>query len=139
MNYETALSIATFYHKGQVDKCGVDYILHPIAVAYRCSSKSAEIVALLHDVLEDTVCTPDILTAAGISPEELKGVLLMTHDKPNITYFEYIRGLYASGNALALEVKMADIKHNLSRPYPGDGGLKAKYAKAVKILKGEIE
>jgi (p)ppGpp synthase/HD superfamily hydrolase len=136
LKYKTALIIATTAHAGQVDKAGVDYILHPIAVADGVYSETAKVVALLHDVLEDTPMPLGKLVDFGLTPTELKALLLVTHDKTVMTYFEYVRTVAESGNEIALEVKLADIYHNLSRGFPGDEGLKKKYAKSLKILEG---
>ena len=43
--------------EGQVDKGGNPYIEHPLAVADRVVKPEAKVVALLHDVLEDTRVT----------------------------------------------------------------------------------
>lgn len=52
--YEKALEFATLKHKGQVDKGGTDYILHPITVASFLDTEEEKVVALLHDTVEDT-------------------------------------------------------------------------------------
>ena len=50
----TALDFAAKAHSGQVDKAGVSYIYHPIAVALHMNSETGKIAALLHDVIEDS-------------------------------------------------------------------------------------
>ena len=54
---DLALKIATEAHKGQVDKAGVAYIEHPKFVANLVNTEEEKIVALLHDVIEDTTVT----------------------------------------------------------------------------------
>ena len=62
MDTNTALNIATEAHRGQADKSGVDYIFHPMRIASNFAHDSDEsVVALLHDVLEDTNWTLDDL------------------------------------------------------------------------------
>ena len=61
MLLKKALDIATNAHKEQIDKAGKPYILHPIRVSERCNTVEEKIVALLHDVIEDTEITPTTL------------------------------------------------------------------------------
>ena len=76
--YELALKIATEAHKGQVDKSGVDYIKHPIAVASFCKNPLAKVAALLHDVIEDTDITEEDLRARGIEDDIIFAALIQT-------------------------------------------------------------
>ena len=55
--YSAVLEFAMKKHDGQTDKSGKPYILHPIEVALSLYKESDKIVALLHDVLEDTDAT----------------------------------------------------------------------------------
>ena len=106
-----AYKIARAAHAGQVDKAGVDYINHPLTVASNVGDNiSAIIVALLHDVAEDTAVTLEDLTAAvPLEPNETAALKLLTHDK-NIPYAEYIDKIKT--NDLATAVKIADLRHN---------------------------
>lgn len=65
---DLALRIATQAHKGQKDKGGNDYILHPIAVAEKVKHPYCKIVALLHDVIEDTEETEECLAYTAEKP-----------------------------------------------------------------------
>lgn len=56
-----AISIALEAHKGQTDKGGQAYILHPLAVMNRVKSIEEKIVAVLHDVVEDSNITFEML------------------------------------------------------------------------------
>ena len=110
-NFEKAYEFAKVAHKGQKDKAGKDYINHPLTVASFVDSEDEKIVAMLHDVLEDTDTTKTEL-------EELFGqrvadaVALLTRDKSE-DYFSYVRKIRDSGNELAKRVKLADLKHNM--------------------------
>ena len=106
-----AYKIARAAHAGQVDKAGVDYINHPLTVASNVGDNiSTIIVALLHDVAEDTAVTLEDLTAAvPLEPNEISALKLLTHDK-NISYAEYIAKIKTS--ELATAVKIADLRHN---------------------------
>ena len=61
-----ALCIAYKAHEGQVDKTGVPYIFHPFHLAESMTDENSTIVALLHDVIEDTDWTIDDLEKEGL-------------------------------------------------------------------------
>lgn len=75
---EQAIIIAATYHSGQKDKGGAPYILHPLAVMARVGSETEKIVAVLHDVLEDTSMTAGELAARGFSAEILSALDVLT-------------------------------------------------------------
>ena len=105
-----AYRIAQKAHQGQKDKAGADYINHPVTVASNVGDdESAMIVALLHDVVEDTDVTLKDLNAF-LLPEESEALRILTHDE-SVPYMEYIEQI--SHNRLATLVKMADLKHNM--------------------------
>lgn len=107
-----AFEIAEKAHAGQVDKAGADYIFHPMTVAKSCAEDiSAVIVALLHDVAEDTDLTLEYLQKnVPLTDEEITALKLLTHDK-NIPYLEYIKAI--KKNPFAKKVKLCDLEHNL--------------------------
>ncbi len=102
-----ALEIAQEAHKGQVDKGGEPYIYHPIYVAERMVDEVRTIVALLHDVVEDTKWTLADLTFFG--EDVIEALRLLTHDN-DVPYQEYIEKL--SKNPISRDVKMKDLAHN---------------------------
>lgn len=108
-NLERALQIAVKAHAGQTDKSGAAYIFHPIRVMARCRTDDAKIVALLHDVLEDTAVSFDDLASEGFSPSVLSALRLVTHS-PGVPYEEYVQSV--SANPIATEVKLADLEDN---------------------------
>lgn len=117
-NIMLALDIAKKAHKGQVDKAGKPYVLHPLKVAESQKTEETTIVALLHDVVEDSDYTLEQLEASGFSPAVMEAVRLMTHDK-NVSYEGYIKTI--SRNKIARAVKIADLTHNLDEsrlPFP---------------------
>ena len=67
------------------------------------------IVALLHDVIEDTSYTLQDLRAMGFNQEVLDAIALMTHDN-NLPYMEYVAKIRE--NPIARTVKLADLRHN---------------------------
>ena len=135
-NYELAYAIALVAHKGQVDKAGVDYINHPLTVASKCKSEKAKIVALLHDVVEDTKVTLDDLRLF-FDDEIVDAIDLLTHREGDayVTYLSRIKN-----NEIARIVKLADLENNmdLSRlPNPTEWDyqrLENKYRPAYKFL-----
>lgn len=133
-----AFEIARAAHAGQVDKGGVDYINHPQTVASSVGEDvSAIIVALLHDVAEDTAVTLDDLQAAiPLTTAEFDALKLLTHDDAT-PYLEYVAQIKT--NALAAKVKAADLKHNsdlsrLQHPQRKDLERVEKYRRALDIL-----
>ncbi len=117
---ERALEIAVQAHRGQVDKGGQPYILHPIRVMLRVSSMSAKIAALLHDVVEDSDITIEDLRREGFAEPILAAVEALTKRRGEDRISAAHR---AAQNELAREVKLADIAENmdLSRiPNPTD-------------------
>ena len=131
-----AMKIARQAHDGQVDKAGEPYINHPIAVASQFVSEELIVAGLLHDVLEDTSVTRDDLLAAGIPPGVVDIVQTLTR-RPDETYFDYIRRV--SRDRSASTVKLADLKHNLSRNQNIVGErLRRRYQKAYYIILGEL-
>lgn len=122
-------------HRGQRDKAGKIYVLHPIYVAMNVKGIRAKQVALLHDVLEDSKLY-DIDDFSFLDYEQKEALLLLNHNKSQ-DYFEYIENI--KRNNLAVEVKKADLKHNsnLKRlKVIKDVDLKRrnKYLKAMQIL-----
>ena len=52
-----AIDLATQHHEGQFDKGGKPYIGHPMRVMEKMMLKDYKIVAVLHDIVEDTSIT----------------------------------------------------------------------------------
>ena len=58
---ERAIELAVEHHKGQVDKAGEPYILHPLRLMMSVDKDDEKIVAVMHDIVEDTDITLDDL------------------------------------------------------------------------------
>ena len=108
--FQIALELAVEKHKNQTDKAGNPYILHPLHVMENVNSKEGKIVAILHDIIEDTDVTEDYLLKIGLSKRIVDAVVALTRSV-DIDYQEYIKTL--SSNPLAKEVKLADLEHNM--------------------------
>jgi len=106
---EKALQIAAQAHEGQKDKEGLPYILHPIRVMSRVEGEEAQIVAVLHDVVEDTQVTLDDLHRAGFTEAVLAAVQCVTHRKDE-PYADYVVG--CKKNPIARQVKLGDLADN---------------------------
>ena len=106
-----AMRIAFDAHKDQVDKSGLPYIFHPFHVAEQMTDEVSVCVALLHDVVEDTSVTFNDLAKQGISMAVIETLKLLTHDN-SVQYMDYINAIKESGNQWAVDVKLADLRHN---------------------------
>ena len=102
---EIAVELAIKYHKGQMDKGGNPYILHSLEVMNNVDKMESKIVAVLHDIIEDTECTVDILREFGIDEDAIESINTLTR-KEGMSYMEYITEI--SYDLIATEVKLAD-------------------------------
>jgi (p)ppGpp synthase/HD superfamily hydrolase len=102
------MEICVFAHREQYDIGGYPYAAHPIHLAEQMPDETTTIVALLHDVIEDTAYTLDMLEG-HFSPEVIEAVALLTHSK-DMDYMDDIKAIKL--NPIARIVKLADLKHN---------------------------
>lgn len=109
-NYIKAMLIMLDAHKGQKDKGEHPYFLHPLRVSMTTKSKRAKVVALLHDVLEDSN-KYEIKDFNFLDEEQEEALLLLTHNDSD-EYFEYIKRI--KQNKISREVKLADLKDNMN-------------------------
>ena len=132
-----AIALAAVAHAGQLDKSGKPYITHPIRVMMKCAGHgdAVEMAAVLHDVVEDTWVTLDLLRTMGFPPAVVEAVDALSRRKNLETYFEYIER--CSRNRIAATVKLADIDDN-SDPNRRFGdhyeSVLARYAQARAII-----
>lgn len=108
---ELAIQIAVESHKGQVDRSGLPYILHPLTVMTTLDTLEEKILGVLHDVIEDTEQTPETLIDKGIPKYLVDWLLFLTHNEED-TYYEYIDKILDSGVLAILNVKLKDVAHN---------------------------
>lgn len=131
-----AIELAKQHHKGQTDKAGKPYIEHPLRVMNQMKSEKEKIVAVLHDIVEDTDISLNDLRNEGFSEEVVSAVECLTkQDGEN--YDLYIERI--SFNPLAVKIKLADLEDNrdLTRlPQVTDKDLERlkKYDKALEKL-----
>ena len=142
-----AITLASRAHEEQVRRPpdSGPYILHPIRVLERVrrtmpDNESAQIVAVLHDVLEDTT-SPQIERDVSrmLAAWEWSALMLLTHDKKARTYADYVAAIAAEPGevgGIARRVKEADLIDNLES---GAGGsLRARYIRALDAIQAAI-
>lgn len=137
---ERAIEIATEAHRGQLDKAGCEYITHPLRVMAAGKSLEEKIAGVLHDVVEDSGWTFEMLEAEGFSAEIIAALRCLTKLSANEPYDKFIARV--KGNSLAVAVKLNDLSDNMDirrLPYLSDKDVKRlkKYLKAYKQLTGE--
>jgi len=134
-----AMDIACKAHKEQKDKGGCPYICHPLTVASKQRTEEGIVLALLHDVVEDTSYTIEDMKKEGFSDKVTEALKLLTHDK-NVPYMDYISAI--KDNDLARNVKIADLEHNsdlsrLKEVTEEDEKRVQKYMAALNFLKNQ--
>jgi hypothetical protein len=140
---EKPLQIAAKAHEGQKDKEGLPYILHPLRVMQKVQGEEAMIVAVLHDVIEDTSVTAEHLRQAGFSDKVIASLLCVTHRKDE-PYADYV--VRCKGNDIARRVKLAELEDNsrldrtILRPqrFEADVARLRKYVLSYKYLTDQI-
>lgn len=150
-NIHLAIQVATRAHQHQKRKDGTPYIAHPFKVLLRAQSmieeqfpfdvvegEDIQIVAVLHDVVEDTDVTFDELRELGFS-EVVIAALDSVTKRPGETYMNFVAR--SKANPVGRIVKLADIEDNLSDQSALDPDeasfLTERYTKAQKVLRSE--
>jgi len=142
---EKAIALAAKSHVGMTDKAGAPYILHPLRVMMKMNTIDEMIVAILHDVVEDTEVTFDDLRQMGFNEAVIDGVSSVTlTEREEATkndesvYMAFIRR--AAANPIGRKVKLADLEDNMditriANPTDKDRNRIAKYCRAVALIK----
>lgn len=94
-----------------------------------------QLIALGHDLLEDTDTTFDYL-AENFDMDVAIEIDLLTR-QPNQNYFDYVKSLIGAGWIVPMLVKLADLQHNMS-DLP-EGSLKDKYRFTQYLVEKELE
>ena len=137
---QRAIEIATEAHLGQFDKAGKEYIGHPLRVMEMGVTEEEKIVGVLHDIVEDTDWTFEMLEDEGFSQEVIAALKCVTKISENENYDDFFERIRK--NPLATAVKINDLSDNMDirrLPYLSDKDVKRlkKYLKAYKKLTGE--
>ncbi|ENX15626.1 hypothetical protein F895_02172 [Acinetobacter sp. CIP 64.2] len=107
---EQAIAFAAQQHAGQVDKANAPYILHPLRVMLNVPDLEHKIVAVLHDVLEDTNTSTGDLYALGFQTHIVEAIVALTK-KQGESRLQAVQR--TEQNPIARVVKLADITDNM--------------------------
>ena len=134
---EKAIALAATQHAGQLDKGGQPYILHPLRLMLQFSNPTLQIIAVLHDILEDTGTTAEDLKALCFSAEIIQSIQALTKQTGE-SRLETVKRTVL--NPLATQVKYVDVldNMNLSRinnPTARDFARLEEYKEVLEILK----
>lgn len=134
---EQAIALAVESHRGQVDKAGHPYILHPLRVMFALEGELERMAAVLHDVVEDTPITFEQLRTMGF-PAEVVVALEHLTKREGESYSEFVER--AARHPIARRVKLADIEDNLdlrriAEPTDDDLARLRRYRAAWQLLK----
>ncbi len=107
-----AIALACRVHREQTDKAGAPYILHPLRVMSKVEGTDLQMVAILHDVLEDSdgAVTTETLYEMGF-PEDVVMAVDTLSKRAGENYQDFI--LRVSNNFKASKVKLADLEDNM--------------------------
>lgn len=136
---QTAIVAAFLYHKGQKRLDGSDYIYHPLSVMMQLQHESYEcqIVAILHDTLEDTTISKQMIKEIfGI---DILSKIIMLTKQESTDYEQYISDIKYYDDPCVTKVKIADLSHNLCtidyiKDSPKRIKLKKRYENALREL-----
>jgi (p)ppGpp synthase/HD superfamily hydrolase len=106
-----AIALAAVAHQTQLDKANAPYILHPLRVMQKGRTIAEQIVAVLHDVVEDSDWTLEALSAEGFSLEIVSAIDCLTR-RPQESYDEFLDRVLT--NPLATQVKRYDLEDNMT-------------------------
>lgn len=139
--FEEALLLAVTAHRGQKDKGGAPYVLHPLRVMLSLGEPAEMIAAVLHDTVEDGGLTLEELRRKGF-PDEVVCALDALTRRPGESYADYLGRVRE--NPIAMRVKVADLEDNLDEsriPNPTDRDRERweEYRRALAELVGSGE
>jgi (p)ppGpp synthase/HD superfamily hydrolase len=147
-NYTATLAFIKRAHGSQMYG-SQPYWVHPVAVSDTGKkffgskfTEDAQLVSLMHDVVEDTHYRLEDLRALGYSDAVVEAVGLLTKDK-NLSYEQNIQKIISSGNKLAMMVKFSDNYQNYTgdkSSWPAEKSEKsqAKYKKSMEMLAAKL-
>ena len=107
---EEAIRIAVEAHRGQKDRAGAPYVLHPLRMMFRMQTEAERMAAVLHDVVEDTPWTLDDLRGRGFPEDVVEAVDHLTK-REGESYEDFVRR--AGAHPVARRVKIADLEDNM--------------------------
>ena len=117
---DDAILLAAQKHHGQKDLAGAPYVMHALRVMFRLRQNDERVVAVLHDIVEETDVTLELLKELGYPDQIIEAVDHLTWRKDQESYDQYIQRLKL--NSLAISVKKEDVKDHLAPDYDGSVG-----------------
>lgn len=108
-NIDDALALVAEHFRGATDKDGEPYVMHCLRVMLGTSSTDAQLVGLMHDLVEDTPITLQDLRSLGFSRQVVEAIDLVTHREQE-SYATYVIKL--KPNELARDAKISDLRDN---------------------------
>ena len=132
-----ATMLANMFFKDKKDKGGYPYLGNLQYVSNAFLDEDRKVVALLHDVIEDTVVSKTILLELGFPDYIVEAISILTRRTDD--YNEYIDTIISSNNLLAIDVKLKDLEHNMdiariTNPTEEDYQRIEKYKRSYKKL-----
>lgn len=130
--------------EGSVDKGGLPYYNHLFKVYSKVNNYDEKIIALLHDIIEDKNIKASELLDIGYPKHIVDAVVILTKKK-GAYYPDYIESIIDSDNKLAMNVKLADLEHNMdlkkiSNPTVNDyERVNKRYMPAYTRIKNKLE
>lgn len=137
---EEAIALAVEAHRGQRDRSGAPYVLHPLRMMFRVETDAEKVTALLHDVVEDTEWTLEGLRERGFPEEVVEAVDRLTR-RDGEEYEAFVQR--AAGHPVARRVKIADLEDNMDirrtgKVDPGDAERLNRYLRAWRTLTADL-
>ena len=109
---DKSLQIITKLFNDKLDKGNSPYVVHLLKVYSGVNNDNEKIVALLHDVLENTDVEYNDLLEMGYNKDIADAIVILTKNKGE-DYRDYIDRIIKSNNKIALNVKLSDLKCNM--------------------------
>lgn len=107
---EEAIRLAVNYHAGQKDKSGEPYILHPLRLMLQMKTEEEMIIAVLHDIVEDSeINLQDIEEMFGSKIRDAVDAVTRRKDESYNDLLERV-----TMNKKAIKIKMKDLEDNIN-------------------------
>lgn len=109
---EKSLDLVLRLFGDKTDKAGIPYIVHLMKVYEGVKDYKEKVVAILHDVIEDTELEASDLEALGYDSEVTLWLSYLTKLKGEY-YPDYIDRIISSNNIHVYNIKLSDLSHNM--------------------------
>jgi hypothetical protein len=139
MDATSARTMAESLHRGDFEDDGTPVLCHVQRVAMTVPAE-ARAVAWLHDALESTLVTEQELLTAGLTPDELRALRLLSRpgdarsDDVYFAHLEHIGRAAGDSGRLARMVKIADLEDRCLYSRVRASGWSPPYADGLDLL-----